>query len=285
MPQSKIDQSRVTHWKDMNYASLDEIERDLRFHPSQVINPNKLTSDQISQYNINGYLTGIRIFNADQARENRSYFDALLTKALSEGKDSYSISTAHRKYRGVFNLATNSKILDYVSDILGDHFVLWGSHFFCKMPGDGKTVSWHQDASYWPMTPSKTVTIWLAIDDSDRDNACMRVIPTSHMKGHLTWRPSEQDENNVLDQTVEQAESFGESPVDLVLKSGEISMHSDLILHGSDRNNSDRRRCGLTLRYAAVDVMAYMGWHEKGVVCRGFDQNGNWANYPPPEVG
>ena len=48
------------------------------------------------------------------------------------------------------------------------------------MPGDGKTVSWHQDASYWPLTPSKSVTLWLAIDDADTENAAMRVIPGSH---------------------------------------------------------------------------------------------------------
>ena len=53
--------------------------------------------------------------------------------------------------------------------------IAWGSHFFCKMPGDGKRVSWHQDASYWPLTPSKAVTVWLAIDDADAENACMRL--------------------------------------------------------------------------------------------------------------
>ncbi len=31
----------------------------------------------------------------------------------------------------------------------------------------------HQDAVYWPMTPSKSVPVWIAIDDSDADNAAM----------------------------------------------------------------------------------------------------------------
>lgn len=25
------------------------------------------------------------------------------------------------------------------------------THYFAKQPGDGKQVSWHQDASYWPL--------------------------------------------------------------------------------------------------------------------------------------
>lgn len=270
-------------WKAYKYEDLNDIERDLHFHPSPVTHPRRLTPEQVAHYNERGYLTGIRIFNETEAEANRTYFDSILERTFAAGKDSYSISTAHRKYRGVHEMATNPVVLDHVGDILGDRFVLWGTHFFCKMPGDGKAVAWHQDASYWPMTPSKTVTLWLAIDDSDTGNGCMRVIPRSHLQGHLTWRYSEQSENNVLDQTVENAEQYGDPPVDFILKAGEISMHSDLILHGSEANRSERRRCGLTMRYAATDVRAYMGWHEKGVICRGTDPNGHWGNYPPPE--
>ena len=67
---------------------------------------------------------------------------------------------------------------------------------------------------------------------------------------------------------MENAEQFGE-PVDEELKAGEISMHSDLLLHGSEANESDRRRCGLTLRYCAADVRADLGWNAKGVIVSG----------------
>ena len=59
----------------------------------------------------------------------------------------------------------------------------------------------------------------------------------------------------MLNQTVENAESFGEI-VPIELEAGEASIHSDLLLHGSDSNSSDRRRCGLTLRYCTPDVRA-----------------------------
>jgi hypothetical protein len=49
-------------------------------------------------------------------------------------------------------------IVAYVKDLVGENVVAWGSHFFCKMPGDGKRGFWHQDASYWPLTPSKAGT-------------------------------------------------------------------------------------------------------------------------------
>jgi ectoine hydroxylase-related dioxygenase (phytanoyl-CoA dioxygenase family) len=149
------------------------------------------------------------------------------------------------------------------------------------MPRDGKVVNWHQDASYWPLTPSKAVTAWLAIDDADVENACMRFIPGSHHYGHLTYHLTEESEDAVLNQKVENAEQFGK-PVDDELKAGEISLHSDLLLHGSQPNHSDRRRCGLTLRYCAADVRAGMDWNAKGVIVSGQDPTGHWANPPRP---
>jgi ectoine hydroxylase-related dioxygenase (phytanoyl-CoA dioxygenase family) len=157
----------------------------------------------------------------------------------------------------------------------------WGSHFFCKMPGDGKAVAWHQDASYWPLSPSHAVTIWLAIDDADLDNACMRFLAGSHRHGHLTYRPSDPAEHNVLNQTIDNPEQYGRA-VDIELKAGEVSVHSDLLLHGSEANRSGRRRCGLTLRYCAATVRAGLGWNAKGVLVSGSDPSGHWANPPRP---
>jgi hypothetical protein len=262
-------------------TELSDIQRDLRFHPSENQNPAFLTRAQVEQFNREGYLKGIRIFNTEAANANRAYFDQLLAKVLASGGDSYSISTAHLKYGKIWDLLTHPKVVGLVKDLLGENVVGWGSHFFCKMPGDGKRVSWHQDASYWPLTPSRAVTVWLAIDDADVENACMRFIPGSHHHGHLTYKLSEDSETNVLDQTVENAEGVGQ-PIDVELKAGEISIHSDLLLHGSEMNKSNRRRCGLTLRYTTTDVRAHLGWNEKGVVVSGTPVEW-WANQPRPK--
>lgn len=260
---------------------LSKSERDLSFHPSTVENPKTLSRDQVASFNKNGYLKGIRIFSKDEITEIRTYFDDLLARTIAAGGDSYSISTAHLRYGRVYDILTNPRIVACVKDLLGEDVVAWGSHFFCKMPGDGKRVSWHQDSSYWPLTPSMAVTAWLAIDDADAENACMRYIPGSHVLGHLTYTLSENDEANVLNQTVENAESLGE-PIDVELKAGEISIHSDLLLHGSEANQSNRRRCGLTLRYCPSLVRAGLGWNGKGVIVSGEDRSGHWANPPRP---
>lgn len=265
-----------------NVDRVEDIERDLRFHPVTAKTPAVLTPGQIDAFNASGYLTGLDIFDANEIEDIRVYFDDLLERTLASGKDSYSLSSAHLVHGRVYDLLSDTRIVDIIGDLLGENVIGWGAHFFCKMPGDGKRVSWHQDASYWPMTPSKTATMWLAIDNADTENACMRFVPGSHLKGHLTYRMSEDNEDNVLNQTVDNAEAYGEEPVDVELKAGQASVHSDLLLHGSEANTSDRRRCGLTLRYCAADVRAHMGWQDKGIVVRGSDPSGHWTNQSRP---
>ena len=177
---------------------------------------------------------------------------------------------------------TDHRIIDVVSDLLGDTVVLRHSHLFAKLPGDPKRVSWHQDASYWPLTPSRVV-FGLTGDRRHRRRQLGDARHRwSHHHAHLTFRDSTAAENNVLFQTVDNAADYGDPPVALEMRAGQISLHSDWILHGSEPNRSNRRRCGLAMRYLSADVHAYDGWNAHSVWCRGTDPRNHWANHPPP---
>ncbi len=265
---------------------LDEIQRIDRliaFHPTRIGATKMLSKNQVAEYNTNGFLRGFQIFSESEIEDIRSRFDVLLNEVVRAGGDSYSISSAHLKYADAYDLLTDDRIVSYVSDLLGENVVGWGSHYFCKMPHDGKSVAWHQDASYWPLSPAKTVTVWLAIDDADTENACMRFIRGSHLRGQIAFETNNNDDSAVLNQSVSDAGRFGEA-VDDILRAGEISLHSDLLLHGSQANNSSRPRCGLTLRYCAAEVRAHLDWNLKGVVVRGIDRDGHWANPRRPRA-
>ena len=111
----------------------------------------------------------------------------------------------------------------------------------------------------------------------------MHVIPGSHHNAQLTFHDSTAAENNVLYQTVDNAADYGDPPVALEMRAGQISLHSDWILHGSEPNRSNRRRCGLAMRYLSADVHAYDGWNAHSIWCRGTDATGHWANHPRPD--
>jgi len=260
---------------------LAELPREMNFTPSVAGALNTLTAAQVQQYNETGYLLPFDALDEAESRETRAFFDGVLAAFIELGRNSYSINTAHLRFAAIYRLVQHPRILDAVSDLLGPDVVCWGSHFFCKMPHDGKTVPWHQDSTYWPLSPTRTVTVWLAIDDADPENANMKFIPRSHLHGLIDYDHT-QDDQSVLNLAVQNAESYGDAEVDVALKAGQFSMHSDLLLHGSEANGSDRRRCGLTIRYAAAGVTTWYDWHKKGFLVRGEDKNGHWANPPQP---
>jgi len=260
-------------------------DRVLRFFPAPAAHPRKLTREQVKHYNELGFVKGLPVYGAEEVVGLRNAFDALLKMVLDakDGRDAYSINGYHAQSRCIWDIVTEPRILDYVEDIIGPNFVCWGTHFFCKMPGDPRKVPWHQDASYWPLSPSKTVTVWLAVDDSEIENGAMRVLPRSHLEGHLAFENAKPDEAVVLHQKVLNPERFGH-PVSFVMKAGCISLHSDLLVHGSEPNMSTKRRCGLTLRYASTDVHAANGWNASSILCRGKDAANHWANLPRPSA-
>jgi hypothetical protein len=257
-------------------------ERELSFQPVVNASPRVLTADQIDFFNRQGYIRPFRIYDESEADRNREYFDRLLQmlKAQNDGRDAYAINGYHIRCEGIWDIVTHPRILDYVQDLIGPDIIAWGTHYFCKLPHDPKHVPWHQDASYWPLTPSRTVTVWLAIDDADADNAAMQFIPGTHAVGHLQWR--ETDKPAVLGQEIVNITQYGQPVMD-ALKAGEISLHADMLAHGSGPNTSARRRCGLTVRYCPPTVRALNPlWAQQAILCRGNDPTGRWANNPRP---
>ncbi|WP_153558520.1 phytanoyl-CoA dioxygenase family protein [Roseimaritima sediminicola] len=262
---------------------IEKLDRDIRFFPSATTAPQRLSPADITDWNETGYLAPLEAYDAATADEVRAYFDGLLQQTLGAGRDSYSISSAHLKHRRVWDLMQHPAIVTPVADLLGPNVVGWGAHFFCKLPGDGKRVDWHQDCSYWPLTPTKTVTVWLAIDDADSENGCMEVVTGSHTSGLIEFAESDKQSDNVLNQSVADPEKYGRIQA-TPLKAGQFSIHSDLLLHGSAANRSQRRRCGLTLRYCPADVTAHLGWNQKGVVVAGQADPERWPGAKPPQT-
>lgn len=266
-------------------AKLLDIENrtDLDFKPAGN-NPKTLNRQQIDFYNENGYLMPIDIFNPLETERNRTYFDYLLAsmKAYNDGRDSYAINGYQALCQGLYDIGTDKRIVDLVEDIIGPDVVLWGTHFFCKLPFDPKSVPWHQDASYWPVSPARTVTAWLAIDDVDEENSAMQFIPKTHNKGHLKFKKLKEKAAAGLDQEIDNVAQYGD-PVYDCLKAGQISLHADMLAHGSQANKSARRRCGLVIRYcSAASEPVDREWGTQSVIVRGSDSNGWWANNPRP---
>ena len=262
--------------------------RDLRYIPSSVSDGEILTADETDRYNRQGFLEPRQVLPASDAVDLRGYFDDLLEQVLAadDNRNSYSINTYHVICERLHDLVTDPRITALAADLLGDEIVCWGSHLFAKLPNDGKEVPFHQDAVYWPMTPSRSVSVWLAIDDVDEGNAAMRFIPGSHLDGALHHHLRDLDGSRVLGQEVDSQELEGRPQYMNAMPAGYASRHSDMLLHGSAANTSMRRRAGLTLRYVGADVRLLDGydyWRKSAVHVRGGDPSDFWYNRRRPD--
>lgn len=145
-------------------------------------------------------------------------------------------------------LARAPAILDMVEQLIGPDIVLWGCQVFCKPPGDGQEVPWHQDGRYWPIRPMATVSAWVAIDDSTGENGCMRFLPGSHGAGRSYRHRTDDRPDLALDLTIDDDLDFSVAR-DVVLQAGQMSLHDVFLVHGSSANRSSQRRAGVAIRY------------------------------------
>ena len=214
----------------------------------------RLTNEEKKQYIDCGYVKNLPVFSPDAAKDLHYFFEELSSRLPSE-IDINKTNMWHKASKKFFNLCRTPEILDYVEDILGPNFVQWGGQFFHKEPHSGSIVPWHQDAQYWPLKPANAVTVWLAVYDTDIENGAMKVVSGSHKKGAGGFsHHTNESKDYVLDQEVSLDQIDKKKIVHMELKAGEISLHNDALLHGSDPNKSDRRRCGITMRFSPTNV-------------------------------
>jgi non-haem Fe2+, alpha-ketoglutarate-dependent halogenase len=233
----------------------------------------RLSKSQQQFYSKNGYLTGLPPVYDEAGVKSLNDGMAALYKLLKPGETPIEIREWHEGSRFLFDICMHPRILDYVEDILGPDFYLWASSFFTKDPHTPDIVAWHQDAYYWPLNPPESCTVWLAFSDSDRENGAMRVLPGSHKAGLIRHQKSD-DTDSVLTLECDTGNYSENEQVFLQLKAGELSLHDDKIIHGSEGNNSDRPRIGFTIRYSRTNVKCDLNVNPffRTYHCRGVDE-------------
>jgi ectoine hydroxylase-related dioxygenase (phytanoyl-CoA dioxygenase family) len=217
----------------------------------------RLTEDQIRFFGENGYVSGIRILSPvqveallseleDLARPEHEGHDLFYEYHANESVDPNSALFhalgAWRIGRGFHDLLWTPAFTVAASQLLHGSIRFWHDQLFCKPPRRGGVVAWHQDYSYWTRTqPMAHLSCFIALDESTRENGCLRYVPGSHRWDLLpiTGLAGDMESiNTVLSE--EQRELF--KPVAVELKPGEASFHHPLMVHGSFENLTDRPR-------------------------------------------
>lgn len=223
----------------------------------------RVTEEQLAFYRENGYLSGVKIFEPDQAdqllQELNSLFDPkhpgndlFYEYNTNESKDPAKVLFhalgAWRIAPGFHDSLWNPAFTVPASQILEGPVRFWHDQLFCKPAKHGGVVAWHQDYSYWTRTiPMAHLTCWIALEDASADNGCLHYVPGSH-KWDLLPITGLAGNMEAIRQvlTPEQAEAF-EKAVPIELKKGYGTFHHPLLVHGSFENRTERQRRALVL--------------------------------------
>ena len=142
-------------------------------------NQRRLSKSEISQYKDEGYIKNLPVFSNNGVEDLQKFFRELKNR-LPDNVDINKTNMWHKASRKFYDVAHTPAILDYVEDLLGSDFYLWGGQFFYKPAFSKSIVPWHQDSQYWPLEPSNSVTVWLAVFDTDKENSAMKIVSGSH---------------------------------------------------------------------------------------------------------
>jgi len=228
-----------------------------------------LSSNQLKQYEDEGFVSPINIFSKEKAKEIRNQIE-LIEKELPGELDKSGRYNAHLISPLLDEVTHNQKILDAVESLIGKNILVCGTTLFIKNPNEKGYVSYHQDAKYIGLEPHNWVTAWVALTDSNEENGCMKMWPGSH----LTIKDHDEkfNEENLLTrgQTVENVPDNKVKSVELV--TGQMSLHHPRIVHGSGVNKSNDRRIGFVIQsYIGTNVKQVLGQNSVQLA-RGVDE-------------
>ena len=243
--------------------------------------PKKLTPEQISQYERDGYICPVDAFSAEQARTWRDRLEAF-ERAEGQKMTRGHNFKPHLLYPWVDEIVHAPEVLDAVEDLIGPDIRLFHLTVWPKDAHSGTYVSWHQDATYFALEPIGHVTAWVALTDASIEAGCMEVLPGSHKLGQLRHADMQDPDNllsrgQTLDVDVDRSKTAFMS-----VKAGQFSLHHTHLVHNSRPNRSNDRRIGLGISYIPTHARCTATRRVSAMLVRGIDRYGHFDDERRP---
>ena len=129
------------------------------------------------------------------------------------------------------------------------------------------------------LDPERTVTAWIALTASHRDNGCMRVVREANRKESLRWNERQERTSGGHECRVPDVPDDRFS--DVTLDAGEMSLHDVYVLHGSGPNRSTDKRVGFAIRFTTPACRPATG-RPPAILARGEDRYGHFQLQDAP---
>ncbi len=207
-----------------------------------------------------GYLILRSVFTEEQLQPIRELADEIIGHAelgledvfedpyMKHRSDQGALYDLYQRHPEFHPFAQNKRILDAVSDYLGDDIVLYVNSMIYKPEGRNNEVPWHQDFLSRPDETDKLI-VWMAMDDAKIENGCLKVIPGTHTTGGFPWYRVKGETHH---------DRIKLDGVDLTkaqyceLNAGDVLIFHQHVLHGSDKVDTPTARRGYRVAYQAI---------------------------------
>jgi len=220
-----------------------------------------LSAAQVAQYEEEGFLLLPDFFprqDMDQmlaiARADKALQDNANDRLDSAGKVS-RLSLRYDLPASVYSAyARHRAIVEPMEQLIGQEVFHYHHKMMLKEPRVGGAWEWHQDYGYWyynGCVAPKMLSFMIALDRTDTENGCLKLIRKSHKLGRLDHVQVTPEQNCAdprhMDRILETHDV-----VDCVLDPGDVVVFHGNTLHRSDQNRSEKRRWTLLCCYNAI---------------------------------
>ncbi len=245
---------------------------------SRINVPHFLSEPNIQSWLDDGYLVVPDLLSSSELEELKQETVAIargrypsknlqpLPKHISDNDAIANILAIHHPHLispVIVEYVKHPKIAGALSQIVGAHLPWWDGSVKCMQtmlfvkPPSFQGQAWHQDELYIQTRDRSLTGIWIAIDDANENNGCLRIIPGSHKTGYLH---PQCDHNNPDEfDTGPMSYGFDESPsIPVEVKAGSVVFFHGYLLHCSRRNQSNQYRRTLVIH--TMNAWSILPW-------------------------
>ncbi|HEY2964046.1 MAG TPA: phytanoyl-CoA dioxygenase family protein [Pyrinomonadaceae bacterium] len=210
-----------------------------------------LTHEQLTEYEELGFLHSIPILSPEEVAHFRAEIEETC-RAL--GGRVTRLDGPHLFFRWAWDLSAHPRVLDCMEQLIGPNVLLKSTRLFYKFGNSDSFVGWHQDGITEALKDAYVPAIWLGLTPATAENGCLRVVPRSHRLGLIPHADRPNADNLTTQGATAQIDI--ETPQDVVMQAGEMSLHHPLMLHASNPNNSAQSRIGFSATYSTPALTA-----------------------------
>ncbi|HZH97923.1 MAG TPA: phytanoyl-CoA dioxygenase family protein, partial [Fimbriimonadaceae bacterium] len=220
--------------------------------------------EAIRQYQEQGFCLAPGLFSPEETAELREHYMALREEGTYPGDfggiDPTSEDPLKRYPRMIHMHRWDEKSLRWLIDSRLNEWMtaLEGQEPFAVQtmlyfkPAGARGQALHQDQYYLRAQPGTCIAAWLALDDCDEENGCMRMVPGSHRWPLLCTEKADISQS-FTDVTVPIPDD--QEVVPALMKAGDVLFFHGMTVHGSYPNkSSDRFRRALIGHYLTGDA-------------------------------